>query len=63
VARAASGWRAARSFPVEEVTIAGNLSDMFKGIVAIGPRRPGARFPPIGSILIDRMTIAVTELR
>lgn len=43
---------------VEEVTIAGNLRDMFKNIVAIGndalPR--GAKH--CGSILIERMTIA-----
>lgn len=44
--------------PVEEVTIAGNLKDMFKGIVAIGDdvdERGGIR---TGSILIDKMTIA-----
>ena len=44
--------------PVEEITIAGNLREMFRGIVAIGndvlPR--GAK--QSGSILIDRMTIA-----
>lgn len=44
--------------PVEEITIAGNLREMFRGIVAIGndvlPR--GAK--QCGSILIDRMTIA-----
>lgn len=43
---------------VEEVTIAGNLRDMFKGIRAVGndalPR--GAKH--CGSILIDRMTVA-----
>lgn len=46
------------AFPVEEITIAGNLRDMFRGIVAIGndalPR--GAKH--CGSVLIDRMTIA-----
>ncbi len=45
-------------FPVEEVTIAGNLLAMFQGIVACGrdvlPR--GSRH--CGSILVDRMTIA-----
>jgi PmbA protein len=44
--------------PVEEVTIAGNLKDMFKGIVGIGDdvdEKGGIR---TGSILIDKMTIA-----
>ncbi|MFN3543965.1 MAG: metalloprotease PmbA [Thiobacillus sp.] len=45
-------------YPVEEITIAGNLADMFKGIVAIGRdvERRGAK--QVGSILIDRMTVA-----
>ncbi|MDZ7593637.1 MAG: metallopeptidase TldD-related protein, partial [Thiobacillus sp.] len=45
-------------YPVEEVTIAGNLADMFKGIVAIGRdiERRGSK--QVGSILIDRMTVA-----
>ncbi len=30
-------------YPVEEITIAGNLRDMFRGIVAIGCRRDPAR--------------------
>lgn len=45
-------------FPVEEITIAGNLRDMFKGVVAVGSdvlQRSGRES---GSILIDRMTIA-----
>jgi PmbA protein len=44
--------------PVEEITIAGNLRDMFRNIVAIGndalPR--GAKH--CGSVLIERMKIA-----
>ena len=44
--------------PVEEITIAGNLREMLRGIVAVGsdalPR--GARH--CGSLLIDRMTVA-----
>jgi len=46
------------AYPVEEITIAGNLRDMFKGIVAVGNDvdRRGSRHT--GSILIDRMTIA-----
>jgi len=45
-------------YPVEEITIAGNLADMFKGIVAVGNDVlvRGAR--QCGSILIDQMTIA-----
>ena len=45
-------------YPVEEITIAGNLADMYKGIVAIGRdiERRGAK--QVGSILIDRMTVA-----
>jgi PmbA protein len=46
------------AYPVEEITIAGNLRDMFKGIVAVGNDvdRRGSRHT--GSILIDRMTVA-----
>jgi PmbA protein len=45
-------------FPVAEVTIAGNLSAMFKGIAAVGDdidTRGGIR---VGSILLEEMTIA-----
>jgi len=43
---------------VQEITIAGNLKDMFRGISAVGNDvvRRGSR--NCGSILIDRMTIA-----
>jgi PmbA protein len=44
--------------PVEEITIAGNLKDMFKGIVAIGADVDMNATVRTGSILIDRMTIA-----
>ncbi|GMU72588.1 MAG: metalloprotease PmbA [Burkholderiales bacterium] len=45
------------AYPVEEVTIAGNLRDMFRRIVAIGRDvdRRGSRH--VGSILIERMTV------
>ncbi|MHB1083599.1 MAG: metalloprotease PmbA [Thiobacillus sp.] len=45
-------------YPVEEITIAGNLATMFKGIVGIGTdiERRGSK--QVGSILIDRMTVA-----
>lgn len=44
--------------PVEEITIAGNLKDMFRNVAAIGNDVVirGAR--QVGSILIERMTIA-----
>jgi PmbA protein len=46
------------AYPVQEITIAGNLKDMFRGIAAIGRDivRRGSR--QCGSILIERMTIA-----
>jgi PmbA protein len=45
-------------YPVEEVTIAGNLPEMYRGIVAIGRDVlvRGAR--STGSILVERMTVA-----
>ena len=45
-------------FPVEEVTIAGNLRDMFRGIVAVGNDVVVRGSKHCGSILLDRMTIA-----
>jgi PmbA protein len=45
-------------FPVEEVTIAGNLLDMFRGIVAVGRDVLVRGSKQTGSILVDRMTIA-----
>lgn len=44
--------------PVEEITIAGNLAEMFRGIVAVGSdviQRGGKR---TGSVLIDAMAVA-----
>jgi PmbA protein len=46
------------AYPVEEITVAGNLKDMFMGIREVGTdvdRRGNIR---TGSILIERMTIA-----
>src|SRR6185436_2493725 len=43
-------------FPVEEITIAGNLRDIFKGIVAVGSDVLTRSARECGSILIDRMT-------
>jgi PmbA protein len=48
----------AAQYPVAEITIAGNLGKMLRGIVAVGDdidARGGVR---IGSVLLDEMTIA-----
>jgi PmbA protein len=45
-------------FPVEEITIAGNLRDMFLGIAAIGNDVLVRGAKQVGSILIDNITIA-----
>jgi PmbA protein len=45
-------------FPVEEITIAGNLRDMYKGIVAIGSDVLTRSGRSSGSILLENMTIA-----
>jgi len=45
-------------YPVHEVTIAGNLKDMFKGIVAIGAEKDVRGSVQTGSVLIDQMKIA-----
>ena len=46
------------AYPVEEITVAGNLKDMFKGIVALGTDVETRGSRQVGSILIDRMTVA-----
>ena len=46
------------AYPVEEITIAGNLKRMFRDIVAIGRDVDTRGSRHVGSILIDRMTIA-----
>ena len=46
------------AYPVHEVTIAGNLRDMYRGIVDVGADvdvRGGIR---TGSILLEQMTVA-----
>ena len=45
-------------YPVEEITIAGNLKTMFKGLVAIGNDCDFPGSTRTGSWLIDEMTIA-----
>ncbi len=48
------------AYPVHEITIAGNLRDMFLGIQAIGADEYTMGTKTIGSVLIDRMKIAGT---
>lgn len=45
-------------FPVQEVTIAGNMRDMFKQIVAVGNDLELRSNIRTGSVLIERMTVA-----
>ena len=45
-------------YPVEEITIAGNLQAMFRGIVAVGSDVIQRGTKRTGSILIDQMSIA-----
>ena len=46
------------AYPVEEITIAGNLKNMFMGIRAVGSDIDNRGSIRTGSILIDQMTIA-----
>ena len=46
------------AYPVEEITIAGNLADMFLGIREIGADVDFRGSIRTGSLLVDRMTIA-----
>lgn len=46
------------AFPVQEITIAGNLKDMFKGIEAVGADAYNYGAKTVGSILVNRMKIA-----
>ena len=45
-------------YPVEEITIAGNLRDMYRGLVAVGNDVDARGNIRSGSILIDSMTLA-----
>jgi len=59
--RGAAGFRVeggAIAYPVEEITIAGNLKDMFLGIQAVANDEDDNSRIRTGSILIDQMTIA-----
>jgi PmbA protein len=46
------------AFPVHEITIAGNLKTMFKGIEAVGADAYTYGAKTVGSVLIDRMKVA-----
>lgn len=46
------------AFPVEEITIAGNLKDMLLGIEAVGADAYNYGAKTVGSILINRMKVA-----
>jgi len=59
--RGASGYwveKGVIQYPVEEITIAGNMKDMFRQIVAIGADTLIRGTKQTGSILIENMTIA-----
>ncbi len=45
-------------YPVDEITVAGNLRDMFMGIVEVGTDVDTRGNTRTGSVLIERMTIA-----
>ncbi|MGL4808362.1 MAG: metalloprotease PmbA [Giesbergeria sp.] len=46
------------AFPVHEITIAGNLKTMFKGIEAVGADAFAYGAKTVGSVLINRMKVA-----
>jgi PmbA protein len=46
------------AYPVEEITVAGNLKDMFMAIQAIGTDIEVRGSRQVGSILVERMTVA-----
>ena len=59
--RGASGFWVERGeiqFPVEEITIAGNLKDIFKNIIAVGNDVDYRGNIRTGSILVEKMSIA-----
>ena len=49
------------AYPVEEITIAGNLREMFAGLVAVGSDLETRRNIQVPSILLEEMTIAGQE--
>jgi len=59
--RGASGFwveKGVIQYPVEEITIAGNMKDMFQNIAAVGSDVITRGTTHAGSVLIESMTIA-----
>ncbi len=59
--RGASGYWVEKGkiqYPVQEITIAGNLKDMLRGIAEVGNDVLVRGSKQVGSILVDRMTVA-----
>ena len=46
------------AYPVHEITIAGNLREMFRNLQAVGADAYNYGAKTVGSVLIDRMTVA-----
>ena len=46
------------AYPVQEITIAGNLKDMFLGIEAVGADTYNYGAKTVGSVLVNRMKVA-----
>jgi PmbA protein len=46
------------AYPVHEITIAGNMKNIFKGIEAIGADTYNYGAKTVGSILVNRMMVA-----
>ena len=46
------------AYPVQEITVAGNLKDMFRNIVAIGTDVIVRGSRQCGSVLVEGMTVA-----
>ena len=62
--RGASGFWVERgeiAFPVQEITIAGNLLDMYEGILGVGADAYNYGAKTIGSVLINKMKIAGSD--
>lgn len=50
------------AYPVEEITIAGNLKDMFRNMLAVGRDWDSRSSLRTGSILLEQMKIAGNQL-
>ena len=46
------------AYPVQEITIAGNMKDMLAGIQAVGADTYNYGAKTVGSVLVDRMKVA-----